>query len=214
VRFILRLWLPDRPGALGRVASAIGSVGASLAAIDILEQEGGWAIDEIVVDAVDAPNAAEKLIAALRFVEGVNVEDIRETHGEVIDPRVDALETAAELVEQADAESLLQTLVQRAAHDMSADWAALMQLSADSPLASTGEVPSAAWIRAFVAGSRSSDALSQAAAGLDDIAWAELVKAEAVLVVGRDGRPFRQRERRQLAPLARIADRRWAELPS
>src|SRR4051794_35112398 len=99
-RFIIRVWLPDRPGALGRVASAIGSVGASLIGIDILEQDGGYAIDELVVDAVDSINAVEKLVTALHFVEGVNVEDIRESPGEIIDPRVDALDTAAELVDQ------------------------------------------------------------------------------------------------------------------
>ena len=33
-----------------------------------------------------------------------------------------------------------------------------------------------------------------------------------VVVLGRDGRPFRVRERRQLSALARIADNRWVEL--
>jgi len=188
-------------------------VGASLVAIDILEQEQGWAIDELVVEAVDSPNAIEKLVAALRMVEGVNVEDIRASTGDDIDPRVDALETAAELVEQSNSSSLMQILVNRAAHDLSADWGAIVEIDSDHLLVATGDVPSGAWIRAFVAGSRSSDALSGGQGGPDDIAWAELVKAQAVLVVGRERRPFRQRERRQLAPLARIADRRLAELP-
>jgi hypothetical protein len=48
--------------------------------------------------------------------------------------------------------------------------------------------------------------------GPDDVAWAALASADLAVVLGRDGRPFRARERRQLAALARIADRRWAEL--
>jgi hypothetical protein len=36
--------------------------------------------------------------------------------------------------------------------------------------------------------------------------------ASLVVVLGRDGRPFRTRERRQLSALARIADNRWVEL--
>src|SRR5687768_16314531 len=121
-RFVLRVWLPDKPGALGRVASAIGSVGASLTGIDILEQGGGAAIDELIVEAVDSPNAIEKLIAALHLVEGVNVEDIRASEGIIVDARVDALYTAAELVEEDKAVGLLEVLVHRARHDMVADW--------------------------------------------------------------------------------------------
>jgi hypothetical protein len=36
--------------------------------------------------------------------------------------------------------------------------------------------------------------------------------ASLVVVLGREGRPFRTRERRQLSALARIADNRWVEL--
>jgi hypothetical protein len=36
--------------------------------------------------------------------------------------------------------------------------------------------------------------------------------AGLVLILGRQGRPFRVRERRQLTALARIVDSRWAEL--
>ena len=46
---LVRVWLPDRPGALGQVASRIGAVRGDLLAIDILERGGGQAIDELVV---------------------------------------------------------------------------------------------------------------------------------------------------------------------
>jgi hypothetical protein len=36
--------------------------------------------------------------------------------------------------------------------------------------------------------------------------------AGLVLVLGRQGRPFRARERRQLTALTKIVDTRWAEL--
>jgi hypothetical protein len=44
------------------------------------------------------------------------------------------------------------------------------------------------------------------------VAWAGFDECDLVIVVGRQGRAFRARERRQLAALARIADRRWSEL--
>ena len=37
-RYRLRIWLPDRPGALGLVASRIGAVGGDIEAVDILDR--------------------------------------------------------------------------------------------------------------------------------------------------------------------------------
>jgi hypothetical protein len=212
MRFVIRVWLPDRPGALGRVASAIGSVGASLVGIDILEQEGGYAIDELVVDAVDSPNAAEKLAVALTFLEGVNVEDIRESSGTIIDSRVDALETAADLVETESEVDLFAVLLDRTRHDMEADWATVVDFEKEEPLSSVGDLPAIPWVKAFVVGSRSSERVSAGHHGPDDIAWADIPNASAALVIGREGRPFRARERKQLGALARIVDRRVTEL--
>ena len=44
------------------------------------------------------------------------------------------------------------------------------------------------------------------------MAWADVDAAGLVVVLGRKGRPFRARERRQLTALARIVDHRWTEL--
>ncbi len=207
-RFVIRVWLPDKPGALGRVASAIGSVGASLIGIDILEEDGGYAIDEFVVDAVDSVNATEKLIAALTFVEGVNIEDIRLQPTDVIDPRLDALQTAGDLVDQETVDGLRKTLVIRSQQDLKADWAALVSLLPDdNDFVVEGNAPAQGWVRAFVEGSRTSEAFTHGKSGPDDTAWAELSDAKQVLVLGREGRPFRARERDQLFALVRIADR-------
>jgi hypothetical protein len=42
--------------------------------------------------------------------------------------------------------------------------------------------------------------------GPDDLAWAELERSKLAVAVGRRNRPYRYRERRQLAALVRIAD--------
>ena len=39
--YVVRMWLPDRPGALGQVASRIGAVRGEIVGIDILERGGG-----------------------------------------------------------------------------------------------------------------------------------------------------------------------------
>jgi ACT domain-containing protein len=43
--YVVRIALPDRPGALGLVASRIGAVGGDIVAINILEREDGRAVD-------------------------------------------------------------------------------------------------------------------------------------------------------------------------
>ncbi len=209
--FVVRVWLPDRPGALGAVASRIGAVRGDLTGIDILERGAGRAIDELIVSLPSA-DLVDLLVAELRQVDGVDVEDIRPVADAVPDPRLDALETAAFLVEQPSVSSLLETLVGHARHDFEAVWAAVVDLDGPVQLAATGPAPSASWLCAFVNGSLASMEVASGAAGPDDLAWAPFQHAELALLLGREGRPFRARERRQLAALARIADWRWAEL--
>ncbi len=208
--FVVRVWVPDRPGALGAVASRIGAVRGDLVGIDILERGGGRAIDELLVDLPDE-DLVPLLITEVSEVDGVDVEDVRPAADWLSDPRLDALETAAVLVDQHNVSALLDRLASHAAHDFTGDWAAVVDLSSPVPLATVGPVPPAPWLEAFITGSRAS-VPGSCLGGPDDVAWAELDTASMVLVVGRRGRPFRSRERQQLNALARIANHRWVEL--
>ncbi len=49
----LRVELPDRPGALSRVAGIIGECGGNVVSVDVQEVEGSVAVDELVVDLPD-----------------------------------------------------------------------------------------------------------------------------------------------------------------
>jgi hypothetical protein len=209
--FVLRVWVPDRPGALGAVASRIGAVGGDLVGIDILERGGGRAIDELVIELPDE-DRVPLLISEVGEVDGVDVEQLRPVVEPLHDARLDALETAAVLVEQLSVDDLLGALAEHACRDFDAEWTAVIDLDAPLPLASTGHAPPAAWLGAFVHGSRLSAKVNAGECGPDEVAWASLGTAGIEVVIGRRGRPFRARERRQLAALARIADSRWMEL--
>ena len=208
---VMRLWLPDRPGALGAVASRVGAVRGDLIGIDILERGAGRAIDELIISLPD-DTLVELLIHEVGQVDGVDVEEVRAAPNSMPDPRLDALENAAALVEETSVEGLLQRLVADARRGFDAMWVAVIDLTGPAALAAVGTAPPASWLDAFVAGSRSSAPVASGLAGPDDVAWAPLDGADLALVLGRDGRPFRARERRQLAALSRIADRRWVEL--
>lgn len=208
-RFVVRVWLPDRPGALGAVASRIGAVRGDVVGIDILEQGGGRAIDELVVDLADA-SLVDLMVAEIFEVDGVDVEDVREV-AEVPDARLDALETAAELVEAVSVLGLLAALVDQACRVLEADWAAAVDGAGRVP-AGAGNHPTEAWLAAFLAGSRSSGPVAEGLSGPDDVAWSALVPTDLALALGRSGRPFRTRERRQLAALGRIAGTRSVQI--
>ncbi len=202
--FVVRVWVPDRPGALGQVASRIGAVRGDVVGIDILERGAGRAIDELVVELPDA-GLVSLLLAEIGQVDGVDVEDVRAVPAEVADPRLDALETAAMLVGAACESELLTSLVAHARRDFATEWAVVVDLEERSLLASHGSPPPPGWLVAFVAGSQSSAAVSSGECGPDDVAWASLGDTRLALLLGRQGRPFRSRERHQLAALCKIA---------
>ncbi|HYD09101.1 MAG TPA: hypothetical protein VEA78_03280 [Acidimicrobiales bacterium] len=209
--FVVRVWIPDRPGALGAVASRIGAVRGDVVGIDILERGAGRAIDELYVELPDA-DLVDLLVNEIKAVDGVAVEDVRQADG-VRDARLDALETATALMSCPSGGHLLTVLTEQAVTDFGADWAAVVDDTSSTLRAADGPAPEAAWLSAFVAGSSSSEAVAAGESGPDDLAWAALPTAGLHLVLGRSGRPLRSVERRQVAALARIADLRWGELP-
>ncbi len=212
--YVVRVWLPDRPGALGQVASRIGAVRGDVVGIDILERDGGQAIDELIVELPD-DTLIDLLVAEITAVDGVAVEDIRPAPKGPHDPRLDALEAAALLVGAESADELMASLVQHTKADFTAAWVVVLThatLDTAEIRVSAGEHPTARWLAAFTEGSRMSNNPAMAHTGPDDVAWAALPHAGLSLILGRQGPPFRARERRQIAVLARIADARWPEV--
>jgi hypothetical protein len=76
VSYLLRLVVPDRPGILGAVATALGTAGVDIVSVDVLERGGGVAVDDIVVD-LPGDRVPDSLITAAQAVEGVTVESLR-----------------------------------------------------------------------------------------------------------------------------------------
>lgn len=209
--YVVRMWLPDRPGALGQVASRIGAVRGEIVGIDILERGAGRAIDELVVQLPDG-SLQDLLVQEIQQVDGVDVEEIRPVADALHDPRLDALETVAILVGATERDELVQAVVEHARRAVGAEWSAVVQLDDGVVLAQEGPVPSAAWLAAFVEGSRSSARVAAGESGPDDVVWSPLPSVALALVIGRDGTAYRARERRQIAALARIVDTRLREI--
>lgn len=97
--YLLRLVVPDRPGTLGAVATALGTVGADIVSLDVLERGDGFAVDDVVVD-LPAGRLPDSLLTAAQGVPGVEVESLRPFSGSLDTHRelelLDALARAAE----------------------------------------------------------------------------------------------------------------------
>jgi hypothetical protein len=204
-RVLVRVWLPDRPGALGQVASRIGAVRGDIVGIDVLERSEDVAVDEFAVDLADAA-LVRVLVREIEEVDGVSVEEVKVVE-HFPDPRLDALESAEVLCQAETPHDLRAVLVAHVREEFLADWAALV--GDGTCLAGDGPLPSDGALAALVAGTTASPSVVNGHTGPEDLAVAALGGHGATLVLGRDGIPFRQRERQQLLMLARIADRLW-----
>lgn len=74
--YLLRIVLPDRPGSLGAVATAIGSVGGDIVSLDVVERGPDGAIDDLIVE-LPPSGLADTLITSAQSVPGVLVESLR-----------------------------------------------------------------------------------------------------------------------------------------
>jgi hypothetical protein len=121
VSYLLRLVLPDRPGALGAVASALGRAGADILSVDVIERAPGRATDDFVVE-LPPDRLADSLVTAAATVDGVQVESIRPYAGQ-IDPHreLELLEALAR-----DPHSSLPVLADGVARIFRAGWALVL----------------------------------------------------------------------------------------
>ena len=198
---VIRLWLPDRPGTLGRVAAAIGSVGADVTGIDILERGAGMAIDEVTIDVPDDTTSVDDVVLALARVEGVAVEDVHRLDDERLDHGVMGLFVLADFIESSGDVDVLVSGLRRL---LEADWVAVVDRGRSAVLVASGEVPDPSWLVAFLAGTiHLDDAGSEHTPS--DVIWAHLAGTDLSFAAERRGRAFRAREREQVSAIGRVA---------
>lgn len=127
--YLLRVELEDRPGSLGSLAVALGSVGADILSLDVVERGSGYAIDDLVVN-LPAGALPDALITAAEGLNGVRVETIR--------PHTGLLEAHRELeliqhVAAAPRAEKLQVLVDEAPRVLRVGWCTVVELTEGGP---------------------------------------------------------------------------------
>lgn len=211
--YLLRVVLPDRPGTLGALASALGSEGADILSVDVVERGSGSAVDDLVVD-LAAGRPPDVLITAAESVNGVVVESVR--------PFAGALDTARELelVEAVTArpDEGMALLVDGVPKIFRSAWALVTEATgtgtgvrrvASSSAAPETQATTLPWLplaRATVLDPLAGHEVPQAWTDLDtELAAAPLGRGDRAVVVGRPGGPaFRPSELARLSHLAGI----------
>ncbi|MGE2734400.1 amino acid-binding protein [Mycolicibacterium vaccae] len=133
--YLLRVELEDRPGSLGSLAVALGTAGADILSLDVVERTGGYAVDDLVVE-LPAGAMPDMLITAAEQLNGVYVDSIR--------PHTGLLEAHRELelidrVAAADGrQARLQVLVDEAPKVLRVGWCTVTELTDTGPRRVTG----------------------------------------------------------------------------
>ena len=196
--YLIRLHLADRPGALGAVASRIGSVGGDVVSIDILQRDNGIVVDELGVG-LPADNLIRLLSDEILEVDGVSIESVRTVEGPIPDRHAELLDVATELFEQTSVTALLSLLALRVRLSLVATFASVIEAGSSAVRAIEGRAPKGVVLDAEVTEG-------------PELAVARMNHAGLVLLVGRADPILRERERRWISTMAQLADRSFQEL--
>ena len=208
--YLLRLVLPDRPGMLGAVATALGHAGCDILSLDVVERGPDGAVDDLLVE-LPPGGLADRLITSAQSVPGVVVESLRPYHGAT------DLHRDLDLVDRlaAHPERGLQLFVDHAPGIFRAGWAAVLSVTDDrlEVLASSSAAPDLTglalpWVP-LAAGQRLDSGEAWAPEAWDrlgvELAAVPFGASTTVALVGRPGGPlFRPSEVLRLAHLAGI----------
>ena len=204
--YLLRVELPDVPGSLGRLASAIGAAGANIEAIEIVAKDPAneVAVDDVFIESQPGV-MPDSIVSACTELDGVRVLWIsRYAAGGNLFLDLEAVETMTQ-----DPAAAIETLVDALPEVFRVDWGLTMTREGDgakithgTPAAPT-EVPHGVTWPAN---------LEKASVIEVPQAWSELVvaasplNADELVVVGRRGGPdFQDSEIARLAHLVAMA---------
>lgn len=217
--FTLRITIPDRPGTLGSVATAFGKGGANILTLDVVDNQSGVAVDDLLVEAPEGMQRALQI--ATQLVPGLVVEEVRPV--EAFQDLMSPLELAAALSEAQQPRCVLDTLVERLPEALRSDWCVVLSagepevaviassLGAPSlagvqstwmPIDGARRLPPASWMpSSWTAGPAARDGL-----GKFELAAAPVFDASTVALIGRRRGPqYRNSELVEFGLVTRIA---------
>jgi hypothetical protein len=124
--YLLRVQLADRPGSLGSLAVALGSVGADILSLDVVERGPDYAIDDLVVE-LPPGGMPDTLITAAEALQGVRVDSLR-PHTGLLDAHRE-LALIDHVAAAGNGTAKLQVLVDEAPQVLRVSWCTVLRKS-------------------------------------------------------------------------------------
>lgn len=204
---MLRVRLPDRPGSLGRVATALGSADADITAVEVVDRGDGWAVDDFILT-LPLEVKPDTLVTACAAIEGVEVLWVSYY------PEAWNLEADIDLLNRVldDPANAEQTLVDAAPSVFHVTWALVVDRDASTITRRTERAPELSDDQVALLGDLATAHTVELPSGWTP-GWGTAVIAVAPfrgrhsIVVGREGGPgFRRSEVARLRHLAAMSD--------
>ena len=203
--FLLRIALPDRPGSLGAVATAMGTADADIAAVEIVDKRDGIVVDDFMLSLPSGtpPDVLVTVCAQLPDVQVLWLSHYPESWG--LQSDVDVLDEM--MADHAHAGTILTGAAPEVFH---ASWAVLVDRSRKTVLASSDLAPDLNAAAIDKLGDLTQTGARELPAGwhgdLSETVIALAPLDTTTLVVARHGGPdFRPSEQARLRYLAALA---------
>ena len=193
---LLRVELPNVPGSLGRLATAIGSAGGDIESIEIVQKGvDGTDVDDVLLDMVDGA-MPDSVVSACNAVEGVRVLWIsRYLAGGNLFPDLEVVESLT-----AEPTTALDTMISALPVAFRCEWAARIAVT-DNGL----EIEQASEGAPSSLDLKPSSGLDRQTIGDDLVAIAPLGRARVVAIGRRGGPEFLDSELARLGHLVGLA---------
>ncbi len=201
--YLLRAILPDRPGSLGAVASALGAAQADIASVEIVERGGGLVIDDFMVD-LPAGARPDQLVSACSSLPEVEVMWVSfYPQNRTVTADVDVLDA---MLAHPDAAS--EVLADSAPAAFHCSWAAIIDAESGgvayrTPMAPADGLPT--HLLGDLATAHTTELPTDFCDGWGEQVVAVVPSRNRALVVGRSGPEFRASELARLRHLAMLA---------
>jgi hypothetical protein len=193
---LLRVELPNVPGSLGRLATAIGAAGGDIEALEIVEKGlDGTDVDDVLLDMVDGA-MPDSVVSACNGVEGVRVLWIsRYLAGGNLFPDLEVVESLT-----TDPTAAMDSLVTVLPVAFRCEWAARIAVTDHGP-----EIERASEGAPSVIDLKPTQGLDRQELGDDLVAIAPVGQSRVVVLGRRGGPEFLDSELARLGHLVGLA---------
>src|SRR3954467_3073992 len=96
----LRVSVPDRPGSLAALTSALATAGANVLSVAVLDREGGRAVDDLLLD-WPYGRSWDSVTSAIDACPGVRVHGLRHVNEPAVTRDSDLLQQVVEQPQRA-----------------------------------------------------------------------------------------------------------------